>query len=90
MDLSPFVGQTVSASVVTVPIVGTLTGLAYASKLAVQAASDPVLLYLSVDGARWHPYAHLQADEVVELPFVEGLRCDPDGGATLLARFPLR
>lgn len=87
--MPPFPEQVESASVVTIPVTGVLRGLSHATRLAVQA-TDTVVLYGSVDGARWDPVAHLQMDDLAPLPFLEALRCEPDGAAVLLASFPLR
>lgn len=88
MALTPYPGAVESAFVLTIPIQGEIRGLAHATRLTVQA-SQPVLLSCSVDGTRWATQS-LEADELVALPFVEALKCDPDGGAVVLASFPQR
>lgn len=89
-SLPPFPEQVEAASVVRAPVVGVVVGLSHAKRLAVQAHDEPVMVSASLTGDRWHAVAYLQPDDIAALPFCEALRCEPDGGATLLAAFPLR
>ena len=87
----PFPQQAESASVVTLPITESLSGLAHATRVAVQAGPDPLVVYGSILGDVWHPVALLKADELATLPFLNHLRIEPaTATATLLASFPLR
>ena len=89
-SLPPFPEQVEAASIVRAPVVGVVAGVGHAKRLAVQAHDEPVMVMASLTGDRWFRVAYLQSDELITLPFVEALRCEPDGGATLLAAFPLR
>ena len=89
MIVTTFPGTAVSATVVRQPLDAVVQGLAYADDVAVQAGDEPVVIFGSLDGTRWAPVAHLQADELASMPFVDALRSEPPT-ATVLAKFPLR
>lgn len=87
--LAPLHGAVESAHVVTIPLEGEVRGLAHATRLAVQAL-EPVTVYGSIAPDRWDVVAQLLRDDIAPVPFVEALKCDPDGAAVCLASFPLR